>query len=141
MATTLEMGSLEEKARDFCEFVVGHEVYQEAWKDIEAFLEDEEAKQAYQAWQEKGAALHHREHHGVEPTEGEVEELQRLKDAVMAHPIAASFLHAEGQMNRIFSTFTKMLQKTLQSGRVPSAEELESGCCGGHGNHGGCGCH
>ena len=139
MPTTLDMASLEEKTRELCEFLVEQEGYQEAWRDIEAFLSDEDAKQAYRAWQERGSAMHRRQHQGVEPTEEEIVELENLKAAVMGNAVAANFVQAEGHMNRIFGTVTKMLQKTLQLGYVPSEVDLmESECCGGHG---GCGCH
>ena len=145
MATTMELTSLEEKVREFCEFVVEQESFRNAWKDIEAFLDDEEAREAYKIWQEKGSEIHHREHHGIEATEEEELELEELKSAVMGNSVAANFVQAEGHMNRIFGTMTKMLQKTLQRGRVPTADEMaESECCGGHGGHGGgCGggCH
>lgn len=142
MGTTLELASVEEKARELCGFVLEQESYRGAWKDIEAFLEDESAKRTYRDWQEKGAEMHHLQHQGIEPSEGELAELERLEGAVMANPLAANFVSAEGQMNRIFGTVTKLLQKTLQMGRVPSPEEMaEHGCCGNHSNHGGCGCH
>lgn len=139
MVTTLDLTSVEEKAREFCGFVVEQEAYRDAWKDIEAFLDDEEAKAVYRNWQEKGSEMHRREHQGIVPSLDEVEQLEGLKAAVLANPVAANFMEAEGYMNRVFSVVTKLLQKTLQTGQVPSEEEMsEGGCCGGHG---GCGCH
>jgi len=138
MAATLQSVTIEDKARELCEFVLEQDDYQEAWKQIEKFLENEPAKMRYRAWQETGAELHHQEQQGMAPSEDHVAELERLKQTVLDDPVAVRFLEAEGQMNQMFSTVTKLLQKTLQMGRVPSAEEMAEGeCCG----NSGCGCH
>lgn len=137
MTSTVNLPSVEEKARELCEFVVSQDGYQEARNRVEAFMEDDGAKDLYRAWQEKGAEMHHRSHQGIEPGAPDVEELERLKGEVMGNQAAMGFVNAEGEMNQIFETVTTLLQKSLQLGHVPTAEELKaSECC----NSGGCGC-
>ena len=65
--------------------------------------------------------------------------MEALRETVMKNEIASDFAEAESQMNGTFSTVTKLLQQTLQLGRVPSVDEMnaESGCCGGGGGEGG----
>jgi cell fate (sporulation/competence/biofilm development) regulator YlbF (YheA/YmcA/DUF963 family) len=76
------------------------------------------------------------ERSGAPLTEGHVLELEMRKEALLGNPVAVSFAESEAKLNEWFGTVTRLLQKTLQLGRVPSEEDLSSGCCGG-----GCGCH
>ena len=141
MPTLLDTPTVESKARDLCQFVVDQPEFAAARSNIEAFLEDAEAQAIYRQWQEKGQELHRMSHEGLQPNDQDVQEMERLRQAVLSHPVASEFADAEGEMNGIFSTVTKLLQTTLQLGRVPTAEEMsaDSGCCGGGGG-GGCGC-
>ena len=137
-STTLpEFATIEDKAREFCEFVVQDPGFAAARGKIDLFMENEEAKSAYRAWQEKGQQLHQMSHQGAQPSDEDVAEIEMLKATVMANPVAVDFAEAEDHMNSIFGSMVKILQKTLQNGEVPTAEELaENECCG----NSGCGC-
>lgn len=143
MAILLEPTSIDEKARELCQYVVDQPDFAAGRRQIEAFLDDAEAQSVYRAWQEKAQELHRMGHEGLQPNDSDLQEFEHLRQAVFSNEIASSFTEAEEKMNGIFATVTKLLQQTLQLGRVPSAEEMaanESGCCGGGGG-GGCGCH
>lgn len=143
MATLLEPATIDGKARELCHHIVDQPEFIAGRKQIEAFLEDAEAQNIYRAWQEKAHELHRMGHEGLQPNESDLAEMERLRQAVADNPAAANFTEAEEGMNAIFSTVTKLLQTTLQIGRVPSEEEMaaqSSGCCGGSGG-GGCGCN
>lgn len=139
MATLLEPSTaLEDKVRELCEFITDSPRFGEARAKIDAFLENDAARETYRAWQEMGHELHRKSHEGYSPTDDELARFESLKNNVMTDPLASAFVEAEDAMNRVFGMVTKMVQKTLQLGRVPTSEDLaESGCCGG----GGCGCH
>ena len=142
MPTLLDTPTVATKTRDLCQFIVDQPEFAAARGHIEAFLEDAEAQSLYRAWQEKGHELHRMSHEGLQPNDTDKQEMERLRQAVLNNEVAAEFSEAEGQMNSLFGTVTKLLQSTLQLGRVPSEDELnaQSGCCGGGGG-GGCGCH
>ena len=142
MAILLEPTTVDEKARELCQFIVDQPDFSEARRQIETFLEDAEAQAVYRSWQEKAHEIHRMGHEGLQPNEADLQEVDRLRQAVAGHSVASAFAQAEDQMNGIFGAVTKLLQQTLQLGRVPSAEEMNanSGCCGGGGG-GGCGCH
>jgi cell fate (sporulation/competence/biofilm development) regulator YlbF (YheA/YmcA/DUF963 family) len=142
MAILLEPTTVDEKARELCQFIVDQPDFSEARRQIEVFLEDAEAQAVYRAWQEKAHEIHRMGHEGLQPNDADLQEVDRLRQAVAGHGVASSFAQAEDQMNGIFGSVTKLLQQTLQLGRVPSVEEMNtnSGCCGGGGG-GGCGCN
>lgn len=139
MSELLETTTVDTKARELCQFIVDQPEFAAARGNIEAFLENAEAQQIYRAWQEKGQELHRMSHEGLQPNDGDLQEMERLRESVTNNEVASDFTEAESQMNGTFSGVTKLLQQTLQLGRVPSVEEMnpESGCCGGGGNEGG----
>lgn len=141
MSVLAESPTIEASTTDLCEAILASDGFQSARSKIDAFLADESAVDGYRAWQELGQALHMKEHNGESPSAEEVTEYQKLQAVAMENPATADFVEAENLLNGIFSTVTKSVQKTLQTGKVPTEEDLaESGCCGGQGG-GGCGCH
>ena len=142
MPTLLEPATIDFKTRELCQFIVDEACFGEARAKIESFLTNDQAQSVYRAWQEKGQELHSMSQQGLQPSEEDLASLESLKQAVTNNNIAAEFAGAERQMNDVFGSVTKLLQKTLQLGRVPSEEEMAAesgGCCGGSGG-GGCGC-
>lgn len=138
METTLQQATtIDEKARELCQFVLDDAGFASAQGRIEMFMESEEAKNVYRAWQEKSHEIQQKSRQGMQPTEGDVAELESLKAAVLSNSVAVDFVEAENEMNDIFGSVTKLLQKTLQLGRLPTEEDMKEGeCCG----NGGCGC-
>ena len=133
--TTPTLDSLTDKTRELCQFLLDDPDFGAAQRSIEAFEKDEEAQSLYEDWQRKAGELHQARHEGRELEESEIEELNGLLQQLSDHPVGSDFLEAEESINQIFKTVVKMVQKTLQNGRIPSAEEM-SECC----NSGGCGC-
>lgn len=140
MPTLLEQPTtVEAKTRELCQFIVEEPSFRVARQKIEAFLTDDDAQSVYRAWQEKGQELHAMGHQGLQPSQDDLDTMESLKETVTGNPVAAEFANAEQEMNDIFGSVTKLLQKTLQLGSVPSEEDMaESGCCG---SGGGCGCN
>ena len=109
---------------------------------IDTFLADSSARGAYEALMSKGQALQEKQHHGqpLDPTE--IAAFEKDRDALLKNPVATGFLDAQEEMHELQSSVKKMVSKTIELGRIPSADELaEGGCCGGGGGGGGCGCH
>jgi cell fate (sporulation/competence/biofilm development) regulator YlbF (YheA/YmcA/DUF963 family) len=128
--------TIEDKALELCQFVLEQPEFQESWSRIEAFLADPAAQNLYQQWQEASRELAMRERQGLPLTDTDLFAVESRKEAVLENSVALGFAESEEILNGIFGTVTKLLQKTLQLGRVPTEEDLSDGCCGG-----GCGCH
>ena len=104
---------------------------------IDTFLADATARTAYETLMSKGQALQEKQHHGqpLDPTEIAAFETER--DALLKNPVATGFLDAQEEMHELQSTVKKTVAKTIELGRIPTAEDLaEGGSCGS-----GCGCH
>lgn len=134
MATTTTEGvtSLEDKARELCQFILESPDYLAAQGKIDIFDEDTGAQQLYQGWRETEMELHGKHQEGKEISDAEISDLETKRDAAMENSTVADFAEAEGSLNQMFSTVVKIVQKSLQEGSVPTDEELAE-CCGSGG--------
>jgi cell fate (sporulation/competence/biofilm development) regulator YlbF (YheA/YmcA/DUF963 family) len=138
MAVTVEDTIIVQKTKELCQSILDHPDFQNVRKNIDLFLADEKAKDAYQALIERGEELHHKQHQGVKLSEQEVDAYQKQREGVVNNPLTANFLRAQQEVNGIQESINKYLSKTFELGRVPEAGEMEEGggSCGS-----GCGCH
>ena len=124
-----------EKTRELCSLILQSGEYTENVGKIEAFFANEEAQASYREFAKLGEALHQKQHDGSltqEDINGYEEKLAELK----SNPVAAEFMAAEESLNGMVQQISKHVGKTLELGRLPEPEDLDSGgCCGG-----GCGC-
>ena len=135
MALTAEENIIVQKTRELCQSILDHPDFQSVRQNIDAFMSDEKAKQEYQSLVERGEELHHKQHQGVRLSDEEIKGYEAQRDRVVNNPLAANFIRAQQEVQGIQESVNKYLSKTLELGRVPSAEDLEEGNCGS-----GCGC-
>ncbi len=124
--------TLEEKIQDLCQFLLDDPAFVAAQGQIEAFQDDKAAQEVYQAWQAKGAELHQMQHEGRRPSDSDIVEVERLREAALDNSTAADFCEAEDSINEMFGLVMKYVQKTLQNGRMPTEDDI-NGCCGSGG--------
>lgn len=136
MALTAEDSIIVQKTRELCQSILEHPDFQNVRKNIDAFMADENAKQEYQNLVERSEELNHKQHQGVRLSDQEINDFQTHRERVVNNPLAANFIRAQQEVHGIQESVNKYLSKTLELGRVPTAEDLEEGSCG----HG-CGCH
>ena len=136
MQTTIEESTVTQKTRELCEAILEQPEYQAARKNIEAFLADDKARAQYDGLMTKGQALQQKQQQALPLTGEEIATFEKERDALMANPVARGFLDAQEQMHEFQETVNQLLSKTLELGRVPNPEEMDSGGC-----RSGCGCH
>jgi len=84
----------------------------------------------------KGQALQEKQSQS-QPLEGaEIADFEKHRDALLKNTVARGFLDAQEELHEIQHSIQKHIAKTLELGRLPSADDLDGGSCG----HG-CGCH
>ena len=129
------------KARELCEEIANDTRFLALQKDVERFLDNDEAKLMYQSVHERGSELHQKQHAGVELSSTEIQEFESARDELMKNGIAKSFMDAQGELENLQRAISKYVGMTMELGRVPTADDFAQaeggGCCGG----GGCGCH
>ena len=127
------------KTRELCEAILEHLESGGIKKRIDTFLADASARGQYESLMSKGQALQERQQNGQTLEPAEISAFESDRDALLKNPVASAFLDAQEEMHDLKHVVSKHVNKTIELGRVPAAEDLESSC-GGHG-HGGCGCH
>lgn len=135
MQTATENAVLE-KTRELCQTILEQPEFQGMRRDVESFMSNSEAKAQYEKLADKGEYLHHKQHQGVSLTQDEVNEYETLRTTFMANPVARSFLDAQEKMQEVQQTVGQYVSKTLELGRVPNEQDMDSGEGCGHG----CGC-
>ena len=130
---------VETKTRELCEAIIEHLQTGGIKSRIDTFLSDATARGAYEALMSKGQALQEKQHGGQALEPAEIAAFEAERDALLKNPVATSFLDAQEEMHELQSSVKKNVAKTIELGRIPTAEDLAEG--GGGCGSGGCGCH
>jgi cell fate (sporulation/competence/biofilm development) regulator YlbF (YheA/YmcA/DUF963 family) len=137
MQTTVqESDVLTKKIEELCQTLLEQPEVQSIRKRLDAFAADAASQNQYEKLSERGEYLQHKQQQGSQLTDVEISEFEKSREEFFNNPIAKGFVDAQQQMHKMQDTVSKYVSKTLESGRVPTPDEMESGSCG----HG-CGCH
>jgi cell fate (sporulation/competence/biofilm development) regulator YlbF (YheA/YmcA/DUF963 family) len=138
MPTQIEENPVTQKTRELCQAIVDLPNLRAARQHIDAFMANDKARAQYEALIAKGRALQEKQQNSL-PLDGtEIADFERNREALLANSVARGFLDAQEELLDLQHSIQKFVSKTLETGRVPTAEDLGDGDCDGHG---GCGCH
>ncbi|MFM7181174.1 MAG: YlbF family regulator [Verrucomicrobiales bacterium] len=143
MSTTVESPALNSKIRDLCEAILADPGYQSLMGRVDAFLDNEAAKEQYRSVTELSHELQQKQRAGIELEDAEVMLFEKQRDALFDNSTIREFISAQRELGDMQSSLTAWIGKTIELGRLPEPEELadSGGCCGGGGcSSGGCGC-
>ena len=136
MTTQTEENVIIEKTKALCQAIVDQPAMTAIRRQIDTFLSDASARGQYEAVINKGQALQEKQSKGGQLDSGEIADFEKHRDALLNNPVARGFLDAREELHEIQHSIQKYVAKTLELGRVPTAEDLEDHSCGD-----GCGCH
>ena len=128
---------VESKTRELCEAIIQHIETGGIKKRIDTFLADASARGQYESLMSKGQALQEKQHGGQTLEPAEIASFEQERDTLLKNPVASSFLDAQEEMHELQNLVQKQVGKTIELGRIPTAEDLNSGGSCGEG----CGCH
>ena len=128
---------IETKTNELCEIILAEIQSGGIRQRIDTFLSDATARGAYESLMSKGQALQEKQHGGQALDPAEIAAFEKDRDALLQNPVASGFLDAQEEMHALKESVQKRVSKTIELGRLPTAEDLNSGgSCGS-----GCGCH
>jgi cell fate (sporulation/competence/biofilm development) regulator YlbF (YheA/YmcA/DUF963 family) len=136
MLTQTEENAVVEKTRDLCNTILAQPNMTVIRKSIDAFMADDKSRADYESLMAKGQALHEKQHQSLPLSGDEIGEFEKHRESVLNNPVARNFLDAQEALHHIQQNIQTHVSKTLELGRLPSAEDLNGGSCGS-----GCGCH
>lgn len=135
--TTIETnGTLQQKTRELCEAILAEPAVVSIRQRIDTFMADSLSRGQYESLMTKGSALQGKQQSSLPLSGEEISDFERQREALLGNPVARGFLDAQEELHDIQESIQKQVSKTLELGRLPQPEDLESGSCG----HG-CGCH
>ncbi len=136
MLTESESNLVLEKTKELCSTILAQPNMTTIRKNIDSFLADESSRSAYEALMAKGRELHEKQHRAEALSQEEIGAFEKQREAVINNPVSRGFLDAQQALHEIQESVQKHITKTLELGRMPTADDLSHGCCGDHG----CGC-
>lgn len=128
-------GAVLEKTRELCAALAAEPGVIAIRQRINAFISDDQSRAQYEELISTGQRLQEKQQRALPLSMEEIQEFERQRDALLANPIARSFLEAQDELHRLQDSIHQHITKTLELGRVPEAEDFEDGGCGP-----GCGC-
>jgi cell fate (sporulation/competence/biofilm development) regulator YlbF (YheA/YmcA/DUF963 family) len=135
MLTDTESKNVTDKTRELCSTILAQPGMSSIRKNIDNFMADEKSRSQYESLMAKGQALHEKQHRSLPLSGDEVGEFEKQRETVLSNPVARGFLDAQEALHHLQESIQTQINKTLELGRLPSAEDLEGSC--GHG----CGCN
>ena len=136
MVSTTEETTITRKTRELCQTILDEPNMKALRQSIDTFMADEETRAQYDGLVAKGQALQEKQQQSQVPTGEEISDFEQHRDSLLANPVAREFLDAQQEMHQVRESIQKQVNKTIELGRLPSEEDLSSGCCGDHS----CGC-
>ncbi|MDD3118385.1 MAG: YlbF family regulator [Victivallales bacterium] len=116
---------LYELLRDFCDGLAEEQRFREAQCCINEFLSGEQARTHYEALLDLEDELHLKQHDG-ELTEADLERYHHLNETLRALPDAERFFLAQEELEEISSQIVDFIGLAIETGQVPTPEELET---------------
>jgi cell fate (sporulation/competence/biofilm development) regulator YlbF (YheA/YmcA/DUF963 family) len=127
---------IEQKTRELCEAIVQFPGFNEMFRKMDTFMNDELAKFEFQMVNDRATLLHQKQSAGIPITPEELSDFEALRDSVLNKPVAQEFLEAQQQVQVLQKLFYPMLSKTFEVGRVPTPDDfLNDNCSEGCGLH------
>lgn len=147
MSTLNEDSAVYARVRDLCSAVISDPQIQEQKARIDAFLNNAEARALFECVNKMGEELRQKHMAGMEPTEAEINQFDKLREDVVSNSVCNGFLQARQTVDTVFGEINRYFGMTLELNRVPTQEEIDasiqqqsSGCCGGGNCDGECDC-
>jgi len=135
MQTMIEQTPVILKTRELCQAIVDQPNMPSIRQRIDSFMGDEKTRAQYDGVMTKGQALQQKQQMSLPLTGEEISDFEQHREALLNNPVARGFMDAQEELHQVQESIQQYVTKTLELGRVPSEEEMDSGSCG----HG-CGC-
>ena len=130
METTATENVVIEKTRELCQTILNQPEYQAIRRQVDAFLNDEQAQAAYQTLSSKGEYLQHKQAQNLPLSGEEISDYESHREAFFNNPVARDFVGAQQAIHKMQETVAQYVAKTYELGRIPNTEDFDSGGCG-----------
>lgn len=119
-----------EKTRELCQTILEQPEYQAIRRQVDAFLSDEQAQSQYELLSAKGEYLQHKQAQSLPLSGEEIAEYESHRESFFSNPVARDFVGAQQAIHKMQETVAQYVAKTYELGRLPTADDFDSGGCG-----------
>ena len=99
--THLNLVPIKQSTEQLCESIVSQDGFPELYKKIEAFINDEKLKYEYEMLNQRGTLLQQKQEAGVEITDEEIAEFEKLRDELLDNPVICGFHDAQEEVQQL----------------------------------------
>lgn len=124
-----------EKTKELCQTLLEQPYFHEIRGRIDAFATNEPLRLQYEELCDLQERLQSKESDGLPLSDEEIDEFDQARDALFRHETARGFADAQKELHKLQQTVAHYITKTFKLGRLPEADDFESGTCGPN-----CGC-
>ena len=140
METTTQETTIQIKTRELCQAILDEPEMRSARERIDSFMADQKSRAQYDGLMAKGQALQQKQQSSQPLTNEEIASFEKDRELLLKNSIAREFLEAQEKLHDVHHSINDYVTKTLEIGRVPTEEDMNSGGCGdgcgcGHGHH------
>jgi cell fate (sporulation/competence/biofilm development) regulator YlbF (YheA/YmcA/DUF963 family) len=132
---TIEESTITQKTKELCQAILDQPEVRTARERIDTFVADDNARAQYENLMSKGQELQKKQQQSETLSNDEISAFEKDRESLLNNPVARGFLDAQQELHSVHESINQLVSKTLELGRLPTEEELESGGCGD-----GCGC-
>jgi cell fate (sporulation/competence/biofilm development) regulator YlbF (YheA/YmcA/DUF963 family) len=135
METIAKDSGIIQRTLDLCGAIASESDFPMLRAKVDAFMADEQVKFLFQQVNNMGQILRTKQGQGLDLTDEEVGQFEKMREELLANPLAKGYLDAQQEIERVHQVVGRFVEKTFELGRRPEYEEAHDGSCGG------CGCH
>ena len=129
MEATIEETPITRKTRELCQTILQEPSMQTLRQRIDHFMADEKSRAQYDGLVTKGQALQEKQQNALALTSEEIADFENHRDSLLQNPVARGFIDAQQELHQVQESIHKYVRKTFELGRLPSEDDLNSGCC------------
>lgn len=134
MSVNLTNDTILSKTEELCQAILDHPSFQELIHMIDTFFATPEAMAQYEQLVNKQRELQAKEQSGEPISRQEIEQFKEEEYLLFQNEIIRQFMYAQKQFEEIHNDISQRVIKTIELGRLPVAEDFNTGSCGCGGN-------
>ncbi len=137
MEIAIEETPVIKKTKELCQAILEQPSMVSIRQRIDAFMSDDKARSQYDGLMSKGQLLQQKQEQALPLSGEEIADFESHRDQLLSNPVARGFIDAQEELHEVQQSINRYVKKTIELGRMPTEDDLSSGCCS---DHGGCGC-
>jgi cell fate (sporulation/competence/biofilm development) regulator YlbF (YheA/YmcA/DUF963 family) len=130
-----EQSTVLQKTIELCQTILDNPEMRSIRGRIDTFMADEAARAQYEGLVSKGQELQEKQQRSMPLSGEEISAFEQERESLLNNPVARGFIDAQEELHEVKETIHKYVNRTLELGRVPTEDDMNScghGCSCSH---------